>query len=398
MKTPDLRALAFADDTTGALEVGAHFAAHGVGCVVITVAEPAFASRARTVVVDTRSRHLAPAEAYDQLLGFTRAARRQGIRHLYEKTDSTLRGNIAAEFRALLDAWPEAILVFVPAYPKLGRIVIKGELRVDGRRVADTPFSSDALNPSRESSIVALLARGCGASVFTTRCAGELADLLGRRAAGSIVVCDGVEEADLEAVSTVVAASDTPLIVAGTGGFSGHWIRALGGQPWVTPHVPPVPRCLVVSGSMHPASREQVRHAEREGIPVHFLGVTPAQDAVTVQLLASSLARHPWCALATSEALAGPPRSVCARIGSIVRRVYDQARIHGLVVFGGDTVLEILEAFGTNTVQPLGEILDGVPASRIRLRKRLLTLVTKAGGFGSPNVIAEIRAKLEERR
>jgi len=111
---------------------------------------------------------------------------------------STLRGNIAAEFRALLDAWPEAVLVYVPAYPKLGRTVRNGELYVDGRPLAETAFAQDRLNPSPEGSIPNLLVRGGCRSVAMAQSAGRLPDLIAQVAAGAVVVCDGQVEADLK--------------------------------------------------------------------------------------------------------------------------------------------------------------------------------------------------------
>jgi len=71
--------------------------------------------------------------------------------------DSTLRGNVAAELAAVGAAWEGAPVVYLPAYPKLGRTVRDGELRVDGRPVSQTAFASDRWNPVRESHIPTLL-------------------------------------------------------------------------------------------------------------------------------------------------------------------------------------------------------------------------------------------------
>jgi uncharacterized protein YgbK (DUF1537 family) len=58
-----------------------------------------------------------------------------------------------------------------------------------------------------------------------------------------------------------------------------------------------------------------------------------------------------------------------------------------LIVFGGDTAFGILDALGRPAIHPVLEILPGVPLSRTGG----LFLVTKAGGFGPPDVLVRIR-------
>jgi len=55
--------------------------------------------------------------------GLACAAHERGIRFLYLKTDSTLRGNIGSEISAVLAAFPGSPLVYAPAYPRMGRTV-----------------------------------------------------------------------------------------------------------------------------------------------------------------------------------------------------------------------------------------------------------------------------------
>ena len=57
---------------------------------------------------------------------------------IYKKTDSTLRGNIAAELRALADLFPTWRIGYAPAYPALGRTVKNGVLYVDDVPVSET--------------------------------------------------------------------------------------------------------------------------------------------------------------------------------------------------------------------------------------------------------------------
>ncbi len=385
---------ALADDTTGALEVGAQFVSEGVPSLVTTNAQPDLAAHTAALVVDTRSRHLTPEEARARVFGAAAAASRLAIPFVYKKTDSTLRGNIASEFHALLAAFPERPLIYVPAYPKLGRVVVNGELYVDGRPLADTPFSSDRLNPSREGLIPKMLADGCDAPIRLAAGGAQLAEWLRENAAGSIFVCDGRTDADLAEAASAIASAPVPCLVAGTGGFAGYWVRSLG-VSLRTEVCRPVARCcLVVNGSLHPASREQVRRAAETGAPVFYLGAS-MDDSETARALAAAAARgRP--VLSSAETISGRPEEVAARMGSVIRRALNLAPVDGLVISGGDTVLAVLDALGAAVIEPRGELLPGIPVSLIRCGGRELALATKAGGFGPPGVLASIRKCLEE--
>jgi uncharacterized protein YgbK (DUF1537 family) len=62
------------------------------------------------------------------------------------------------------------------------------------------------------------------------------------------------------------------------------------------------------------------------------------------------------------------------------------------VVFGGDTALGLVECLGAVNLQPIDQIAPGVVVSRIMGDSLEMPLITKAGGFGPPGIIEEIRA------
>jgi uncharacterized protein YgbK (DUF1537 family) len=77
--------------------------------------------------------------------------------------------------------------------------------------------------------------------------------------------------------------------------------------------------------------------------------------------------------------------------------------VDGLVVFGGDTAYALLAALGHPLLYPIGELMEGIPISRIEakqiapslgFRDRNLYFVTKAGGFGPPEVLTCLRRLL----
>ena len=69
----------------------------------------------------------------------------------------------------------------------------------------------------------------------------------------------------------------------------------------------------------------------------------------------------------------------------------------GIFVIGGDTAFAVIAALGFPTLWPIREIIPGVPITRIRasdiMRNRDLFLITKAGGFGEPDVIRRVHRR-----
>lgn len=151
--------LIIADDFTGALDTGVQFAAYGAATRVMVKDQVDFAfCDAQVLVVDTETRHLPPEKAYQIVEELTRAACRAGIRYIYKKTDSALRGNIGAELAAVLQASNNRQLPFLPAFPQNGRTTRDGIHYVDGVPVTESPFGVDPFEPVRHARITELLA------------------------------------------------------------------------------------------------------------------------------------------------------------------------------------------------------------------------------------------------
>lgn len=353
-----------ADDTTGALEIGAHFAAARIRSRVLFDLPPGEDTLAAEVI-DTGTRHLPPGEAAVIVGRTVRRLRQNGAGAFFKKTDSTLRGNIASELAAMLETFPGQPLVYVPAYPKLGRTVVDGVLLIDGVPVAETPFACDSRHPVRESSIIEMLRQNSSLTVKHAPAPAVLHEML---APGScVVVCDSRTDDDLERIASVLGSYPGELLVGGPGGFAPYWIRNLALPVAGTWPEPKASTGLVVCGSRHPRSREQAARA---------------------------LAAGPWAVIATSEDAAGAEQDVASRLAARVGRRLAEHPVDALIIFGGDTARAVLRELQVTSVEPLGELLPGIPVSSIDTGidpgGRRTILVTKAGGFGDVRVVEQI--------
>jgi uncharacterized protein YgbK (DUF1537 family) len=371
--------------------VGAKFAMAGVSTLVSTGND--LESERDGFVVDARTRHLSPRQARERILQLAGAAIQAGVPYLFKKTDSTLRGHIAVELRALLEAFPERPLLYVPAYPRMGRTVRDGALHVHGVPLAETAFAADRLNPSAQGWIPGLLAEACGAPVLTASTGERILELLAAVPGGVIILCDGTTDDDLRSIAEALAASARDCIVAGTAGFCEPWVNALPIERTFQGEVPSVRRCLAIGGSLHPASSAAIYRAAGAGIPVISIADQAAGDDLTAAALAEALSIHPWVSLTTTGTC---PESVVQRMGTLAARTIESQPVDGVAVFGGDTTLGVLEALGVSVVEPLRDLLPGVPVSLIQHGDRRLALITKAGGFGDAGTLLAIRETLKD--
>ena len=397
--------LAIADDLTGALEVGALFAESGVANLVTTrstLDRDHSAGDFPVCVVDLESRHLAAGDAAKKVRDVATELRQAGGRGLYKKTDSTLRGPIGAELNAIMQAWPDRSLVFVPAYPRLGRVVRGGRLFIDGRPLEKTNFSRDPLQPVHSGWVREILEPSVAAPVVLVENSDALFLRLDQAAEPALYVCDGETEDDLDAVAQCVLSRSVWPLMAGPAGF----VRPLS-ELLSLPHGKLFERSaastgLVVNGSLHAASREQIQRARSSGLPLVILGADPASDAGALRELIALSHEHSWVLFETE-----PPRgsrapdstlsrTIVQRLAKVVSSFLAARRMEALVVFGGDTAYAIVSAIEVRDLVPLGELQVGVPVCHLQQGEIDLMLATKAGGFGAPDTISDICAVLRQ--
>jgi len=412
MQVPPPRARAMlevaviADDLTGAADTGIAFALAGIRTFV-AFGEKSPPSDSRVVAFDTDSRALAHDAAAARAAAAASRACERGVRTIYKKIDSTLRGNVGAEtaaiFRALTERGEPAVVVACPAFPAMGRTLRDGRVFVSGTALEATEVwrKSGMTGPADLSSM--LENSGLTTAVVDLASVRKGAFPQGPQA----LVCDAEDESDLRHIAEAGAKLRRRVVWVGSGGLARHLPGALGLRPEESGKVRFEPRkggILTLVGSRSEVSREQARQLCAEsGVacfevdPEALLAVGSAGTSGAIAGMGDALASGRDSVLVTTLGekvdLSLAP-AIAAALGRLVPPLVDT--LGGLVATGGDVARAVLSSLGASGVHLLGEVEPGVPIGLADTAPPL-PLVTKAGAFGNPSTLKRCRAALKGR-
>jgi uncharacterized protein YgbK (DUF1537 family) len=405
-----------ADDLSGACDTAVQFRKFGYPTVVlnhIEKAKPLF-DRYAAMAITTNSRDLPACEAVQAVHAIGPFLKK--LKHLtfYKKIDSTWRGNIGAELEVLLDELQLGFAIICSAFPENMRLGVGGYLMVDGRLLHHTPMAKDPASPIMESFLPDLLARQSDLPVELL--AVKLIESGVDAVRGFILekiqqgpcffIADATETEHLDTIADIGTKGLPPYIFAGSAGLS----AAVIGQRKKRDKKPSRP-ILSVVGSVHPKSTAQIdklietHHISDIYVPWDPLlhGKQETLETVCTQA-AEILGRGDDLVLRTcrsaddADAATAEGRKagmsgtevamkISESIRDVVVDVLSRTTVEGLMVTGGTTALKLLEGFAGDGIEVLREIEPGVPLGCIVGGKcDGMPILTKAGGFGSPDV------------
>jgi D-threonate/D-erythronate kinase len=377
-----------ADDLTGACDTGCLFAGSGPVGVAL---EPALRADDRPVIaVDTESRMLAsPAAAAVLRRAAEHLRARLGAGPVFKKIDSTMRGSVAAELAALLEHGPPFSGALVcPAFPALRRVVSHGRLLVDSVPVHESPIGRDPGFHGGTSDLAALLSGPVpvvALGLDDVRAGGEKIAHVLEQHRGALVAADALTDADLANLARA-ALSVPGMLAAGSAGLGLALSRALG-LAGPAAALPAGHARLVVVGSLHPASRAQLDALERAGVAVVTVDASGRGDPAPA--IAALDRRRP--AVVASAPAPADREAMARHLAGIAARILDRARVDLVAVTGGDTAHALIQALRPRRFDLLGAPADGLALGRLTLdAARGLPLLTKAGGFGRPDLFTTL--------
>ena len=395
-----------ADDLTGAADSGIQFARAGYRTAVTFHGAPLPpAEELDATVVDTDSRLLSSREARERVQDAGEALR--DARLVYKKIDSTLRGPLAAELEAALEATGRSRAIVAPAFPSTGRSTVEGVQLLHGKPVHETGLANDPHTPVKEGHIPAILAEAGFEGVFMLSAEdlkdpGKVRQVLGE---ARWVVADAGEDSHLEALVRAVP-NPTEVLWTGSAGLAGALGKVYPGpRAGDAAHAParPVRRVLAVVGSTNEVARKQLERLVSEpdvvsvALDSHAVSGSGARgcseaavrDALGGARRALSEGKNAVLYTTVADSLEGDDaRRLVDAVAEVVAGLSEEGLFDALVLTGGDTAVHVGRALGARGILLEEEIAAGVPVGTL-IGPEPYRVVTKAGGFGGPETLLD---------
>jgi len=415
------RLLILADDLSGAADCGVACANAGLNTIVgLRDISGSSTEEALSIDADTRRLDAGTAAARMEHLVHTYAAEPEIL--LFRKIDSTLRGHLGLELSAVLRARRasvrHAIAVMAPAFPAFGRTTVNGLQHLYGLPLHRTEVWRHQQMSGKAHIPAMLQAAGLTTAQVSLTAVRSSSIKLHRaftaaRETAAVLICDAETDADLVSIAEATAALGPEAIWVGSAGLAHCLPSAAGlahpGREDLAPQLPIAGPILFVIGSMSRISRQQVA----------MLATSSGVRVITIppEILLSGPESSAWHTL-ESEALhaiqqgqdvilapgSEPEVEISRRplLSYALSRICASLpnRIGALVASGGETARMVLDAWDIRALRLLGELETGVPVSVVASEGicQGLTVVTKAGEFGTTETLLHCRELLHNRR
>lgn len=408
--------LIIADDLTGALDTGIQFARYNTSTKVYAKNEFSRAlfydTDTEVLVVDTETRHLSPKDAYKIVYDLSKLAVEAGVKYIYKKTDSALRGNIGSELAAVLDASNEKFLAFIPALPSMNRVTIQGIQYIDKIQVHESVFGSDPYAPVKSSFVKDLFREVTHDSVVYSKEATYDTDFV----KPTIGIFDAQTNDDLRRIGNSLHQNNQQRLFAGCTGFAAMLPEIIGIKK--TDIEIPILKSplLVICGSVNPISRLQIEYGEEMGFdrivlsPEQMLeedyfssdvgkrwlnNVNERLDKQQVVMIDSGISQPNIIEdyMSKNRIDAEEVRTKITRaLGTLMGKFYKMGSGYKatVMIIGGDTLKGFIEEINCEEINLLCEITMGTVLSTIDVFGRRAQIVTKSGGFGRKDLILYI--------
>lgn len=405
--------LVVADDFTGALDTGIQFAQQGIETrVFYREFRGAVNPDCKTpvVVIDSETRHLRAEDACEAVKEIVHAAASSGIRYIYKKTDSALRGCVGAELAGAVYGASEVSggpvdMIFAPAYPRMKRTTENGVQYIESVPVSESVFGRDPFEPVTHSDISEIIGSHEGIEKTCLKAGEEISCALSGKS-GRIIICDAANDDDLRKIAARAAHGKGLRLLAGCAGLASFLPETIDFPVGERGKIKKTNNFFVICGSLNPISETQVRYAEDNG----FRRFTLTNEQKTSENYVHSAKGSDFVSNLAGICGGGVPvvvdvfsgtyssggerAKIADELGRLTCAMVESCDDCTVVIIGGDTLAGFIRNTGCREINPVCELFDGVVCSTVSYRGNDVQLVSKSGGFGKETVLADIAKQI----
>lgn len=420
--------IVIADDVTGANDIGIMYAKAGLDAYVYSYDENGTQDYrvCDTLIIDTDSRFDSYEDAYRKVYTAVKRTIHLGAEQYIDKQCSVFRGNIGAEFDAMLDALGEEFAVVVLGFPDNGRTTVHGIHYVHGIKLEESQFQNDPVHPMTKSSLRNILQSQTKRKVdnifYETYAGGETAvskALREKKKSCNYCIMDVRDNGDLELLAKVLKHEK---ILCGSSALSAYLAAQMDKKGKNEPQSTKSDgKIFCMAGSLTPQTAEQTEYMREKGYPVFALDTRKLFESdekeeecrQLIERLEMAYESHTLCMLhslqereqvAQTKEIAHKKGMSDTEVSSLVSdtisrvacSVIEKMGITNLIVCGGDTSAAMCSRLGITGMKVEEEIEAGLPTCE-SVSEPHYKLVLKSGSFGSREFVEKAAGKLLER-
>jgi len=400
--------LIIADDFTGANDTGVQLKKRGINTKVV-LNGAYIKNDGYSYVLDTETRPLATDEAKRKVFHELKNVNLNDYDLIYKKVDSTLRGNISSEIKALDEIYSPDIIVFAPSFPDIGRTTIGGIHLVNGKRITQTEFAKDPKKPVLVDNLADLFTDYDKKSIILH----SLDELRGNNLSlyeKHINIFDIEENDDFNLLINQVLKSQRKILWIGSAGLANELFKNLYPQK----------SAIAVVGSLSNVSKAQMEYALKKGIDIVKIEISKLLENEDINNYVEKIRKlisaskdlivttsyddeYYINALKKGEELSMTKEEISYFTQKILSKIVISGikdfDISGLFITGGDTAIEFIKALNARGSIIEEEVITGIPLMRLDGGVYDgMKVITKAGAFGDEKAIVYSLEKIKEVR
>lgn len=399
--------LIVADDFTGSNDTGVQLKNRGIDISVVFNSED-MDTIPSSVVLDTESRGMKGEEAYRYVDSLMKRVDFSEYAYVIKKIDSTLRGNVAEEIKAIDDSYKSELIIFAPALPDMGRTTENGIHMLNGVPISETEIGMDPKKPVTVDELSEILKNVYDEPVIhiglnQVRNGFELNE-------ARIYTFDAKENQDMQSIVSKAIETGKKIL----------WVGSAAVAEVLMDQVKKVAPAFCICGSVSEVTREQIKEAKKAGINLisvdipNMLEGNVSKEEYSRQVIAllkedrdvvlHSSASYDRDEIEKSIEVGKQKNMTLAQIseytqdvlGKIGETILKECKVSGVFLTGGDTAIGFLNRIKAKGSFITEEIAVGIPKMKVVGGDYDgLSIITKAGAFGKPDAITYGLRKLK---
>jgi uncharacterized protein YgbK (DUF1537 family) len=427
-----------ADDITGSNDIGVMFSNSGYVADIYSyhssVLEQMTVETPDVLIFDTDSRLDDEETAYNKVYQATKVIQQAGVSQFYNKTCSVFRGNIGAEFDAMLDALDEEFAVVVLGFPKNGRTTVNATHYIYGEKLENSQFKEDPVNPMTQSNLVDILQSQTKRKVASvnypiikqgSEALKQQIQQIKEENLANYIILDVTDQEDLYEIAKAVHQEK---VICGSSALAEELpkVQEIHEETKNTLPLPAMTEgkgMFCAAGSLMPQTFDQVAYMKKQGHVVLELDtLSLIEDEDKSQMIIKPLlhqilqqvnaGKNVILHSSNTKEKVGTTKEAAAKrgwsntevskfisetIAAITKKVIQETGQHRFVIAGGDTSATVCKALDIQGMRVWKEIQTGLPSCLSHTDPSYL-FVLKSGSFGDAAFIEQAFNHLEQQK